>query len=133
MTIRKWLPIVILCLLCSAGCVPVVYAQVPATMTVEWTPNPVGDSVTNYTLQLDTNAPVSVGIVPGADGMISKSITVTAYGTHTITVIAQNISLSCPDPTVCSSGTVRNSAPTQVTFTLSPPPGKSSNPKLRMP
>jgi hypothetical protein len=115
------------------GCGPtVLYAQtLPATLTVTWTPNAASDSVTGYEIQLDQRQADVVSATPAASGLIESVIVVPTYGAHTVQVVAKSTSLSCPgSPDACSSGVTQSSAPSTITFVLSPPPSAASGVKV---
>jgi hypothetical protein len=90
------------------------YAQsLPATIHAQWDPPAAADNVTNYTMTLDGGAPVTVpNVVDQTCTCIRTALTVPAFGSHTVSVVANNLLVST-DPTSTQSST-----PTAVSFTL---------------
>ena len=61
-----------------------IHAQtLPAVRTLTWNPNPVGDAVINYTVQLD-------GATIGNPTVTQQAVTFNTVGTHTLSVSATN-------------------------------------------
>ena len=56
----------------------------PVTKTVAWDANAASDAITNYVVRLD-------GTTVGSPVGTTQLVTFTSLGTHTITVIAQNL------------------------------------------
>lgn len=92
----------------------VVYAQtLPATVHAQWDPPAATDNVTNYTMTLDGGSPVTVpNVVDQSCSCIRTPLTVPAFGSHTVAVVANNLLIST-DP-----GSTQSSSPTTVAFTL---------------
>ena len=86
-------------------------AQVPATVHATWTPNPSTDNIVQYQVTLDIAAPITV-LPTVCTTICSQILTVPAFGSHTISLVAQNLKLST-DPT-----SLQSSTPTTITFTL---------------
>jgi hypothetical protein len=91
-------------------------AQVPATVHASWTPNPASDTVTQYSVVLDTAAPVVTLPAVCSATVCSQALTVPTFGLHTVTVRAQNLMFAA-DPTSLQSG-----PPLSVSFTLATAP-----------
>ena len=102
------------------------YAQaVPATLKARWDPNPATDNVTEYRITLNGGAPIVVApTLNAACSCIQQEITIPAFGAYTVAVVAVNQSLST-DPT-----SAQVSDATNLSFTLSPPPGLVKNGKI---
>jgi len=73
-----------------------IYAQtLPVTKTASWNGNPASDNVINYTIQLDSNAAISV-LSPST----STPITFATSGAHTLTLTATNMWGTSPATTL---------------------------------
>ena len=92
-------------------CANMVSAQVPATVHATWNLNPATDNVIQYTVVLDTAAPV-VLLATACTTTCSQALTVPTFGVHTVTLTAQNNGLSG----------LQSSLPTTVSFTLAAAP-----------
>jgi hypothetical protein len=97
--------------------------SVPATVHVSWAPNAASDNVTAYLVTLDGGTAISVSPSVCTTTCVTP-ITVSAFGNHAVTVVAQNQEIST-DPT-----SVQNSAATTVNFALSPAPGAPTAAKV---
>jgi len=94
----------------------VLFAQsLPVTDHVVWTPNVASDNVTNYVVTVDT-VPQNFAPASCTVAQCSCPITIATFGSHTVTVAAQNQPIST-DPT-----STQTSAPASVTFTQNTTP-----------
>ena len=66
------------------GEVTIIAQQLPIARTVLWDANAPADAVTNYVVRLDT-------VVVGSPVGTSQPITITALGTHVVSVVAVNL------------------------------------------
>lgn len=90
----------------------ILYAQsLPSVKHAVWTPDAASFNVTNYVVTIDG---VAQNVAPGVctPTQCSAAVSVTSFGSHTVTVVAQNLALST-DPT-----STQSSAAASVTFTL---------------
>ena len=88
------------------------YAQVPATVHAVWNPNPAADLVTQYQITVDAGTPIVVPLTACTATTCTQQLTIPAFGSHTVVLVAQNLKLST-DPTSIQSG-----PPASVTFSL---------------
>ena len=111
----------------TTGCVQTLEAQsFPATFRAQWDTPPPGDNVTQYLFSQDGGPQVTVpATVNTACGCIEKSFTLTTAGSHTVSVVAQNLALSS-DPT-----SLQSSAPLVVTFVVNGPPNGAQGGRIR--
>jgi hypothetical protein len=93
-------------------CSNVVRAQVPATVNAHWNPNPATDNVTQYTIILDSAAPVVVPITACTATDCVQALTVPTFGLHSVNLTAQNMGFSG----------LQSSLPATATFTLAAAP-----------
>jgi hypothetical protein len=89
-------------------------AQVPATVHVQWTPNPVSDNVTQYTVTLDLAAAIVVLPTVCSPTLCVTQVTVPTFGLHTVNLVAQNLAFD--------GVTLQSSMPAVVSFTLAAAP-----------
>jgi hypothetical protein len=87
-------------------------AQVPATVHATWTPNAATDNVIQYTIILDTAAPVVLPASACTVGLCSQALTVPTFGVHNVVLTAQNQGLSG----------LQSSLPSTISFTLAAAP-----------
>lgn len=85
---------------------------VPAVKHAVWNPNPTADNVTQYKLVLDGGTQQTVPLTACTATLCSVMFTIPTFGAHSLSVFAQNLSLST-DPT-----SLQDSAPATVAFTL---------------
>ncbi len=92
----------------------VLYAQsLPATVHAQWDPPAAAENVTGYTMTLDGGTPIPVGItIDPTCSCIRAPLTVPAFGSHTLTVVANNLLIS-GDP-----GSTQSGSPAAVGFVL---------------
>jgi hypothetical protein len=83
--------------------VTLVAQSLPINRTVVWDANPVADLVTNYVVRLD-------GVVIGSPTSTTQPFTITALGSHTLTVVAVNFWGESP-PGTLTVNVVAPSAP----------------------
>jgi len=86
--------------------------QVPATVHATWTPNPATDNVIQYTIVLDTAAPIVLLSSACTVALCSQALTVPTFGVHNVILTAQNQGLSG----------LQSSLPATVSFTLGAAP-----------
>ena len=104
----------------------IIFAQtLPASLHAQWTPNPVTENVTAYVLTLDAEMPVTILPVVCTAVLCETTVSVSTFGSHTVTLIAQNQQVS-GDP---ASG--QSSPAATVTFTLSQAPGQVGNVRVK--
>jgi hypothetical protein len=97
----------------------VVYAQtVPTIVHAQWAPNAAADNVTGYTVVVDGGAPLAVPAALDATcSCIQAPLSLSTFGSHTVSVTASNLLLSSDPASGQQSGT-----PTVVTFALNKSP-----------
>lgn len=82
-------------------------AQLPATVHATWTPNPVSDNVLQYALTLDSATTPLIVLASACNTTqcptTPLAITVSTFGLHTVSLVAQNLALSGV-PTSIQSG-----------------------------
>ena len=102
------------------------YAQIlPRAATATWNPNPATDNVIDYQLTLDAGTPLTLLATACSATTCSQAISLTAFGSHTVSVVARNLSLST-DPT-----SLQASLPTSVMVILNRAPGGPANVTVR--
>ena len=120
--------IVLLALLIVAGCVlatrtrPVILEaqSVPTTVRAQWDPNNAAEGVTAYRVVLDGGAPITVApTLDAACSCVTTPITLSSFGSHTLSVTAVNLLLSS-DP----GSEQQTSDPTTLAFSLNRSPSK---------
>lgn len=103
-------------------------ASLPATLHATWTPNPAADNVVDYILTVDGVAQAPTLPAACTATLCTTAFSVNAWGSHTATVVAQNLDLSGTGTT----GTLQSSPPsTAVTFLLSNTPVAPSAPGIQ--
>lgn len=97
----------------------ILYAQsVPTTVTAKWTANAPADGVVSYVIRLEDGTTTTALPTVCVASVCTKVIAVNTFGTHSVTIVAQNQKVST-DPTNLQTGL----ASPVVTFTLFPSPG----------
>jgi hypothetical protein len=92
----------------------VLYAQtLPTTVHAVWDAPAATDNIINYTLTLDSGQALTVpNVLDASCSCIRTALTVSSFGSHSVSVVANNLLLS-GDPT-----STQSSAPVTVAFTL---------------
>ena len=104
----------------------VLYAQtLPRAATATWNPNAVADNVIDYQVTLDAGTPLTMLASACSATVCSQAISLTAFGSHTVSVVARNLALST-DPT-----SLQASPATTVTVILNRAPGGPTNVTVR--
>lgn len=90
----------------------VLRAQVPATLTATWTPNPASDNVVSYKIGVDAIAPAVVPVTACTPSLCTTTITVPSFGAHVASLRATNLKVST------NPASLQDSLPLNVNFTL---------------
>lgn len=107
----------------------ILYAQsLPYNSTFTWSPNPVGDNVSLYTVTLDSGTPVVVLASTCTTTLCSSSVPINAFGSHTISVFATNQTLSGGTGV---TGTPQNGPSASLMFSLNQAPNKVASPGVK--
>lgn len=106
----------------------ILYAQtLPSVRTAAWSPNPPGDNVVVYKLQLDSG-PIQ-RVLPtactGSPVVCTAPVSVPAFGAHTLRLIATNLAISTV-PTSEQDGPAAT-----ITFTLNQAAGAVTDGTIR--
>jgi hypothetical protein len=109
---------------CTDPVTTILYAQtLPVTVHADWTPNQ--GTVVQYSVTTDGGTPVIVKATDCTPTDCLAPITVTSYGSHTTSVVAQNFTIDS-DPT-----TIQSSDPATVTWSLNPSPSAVTKVKIK--
>lgn len=113
--------VVVMTVMVCIGCGPAsttLYAQsLPANLKATWTPNPASQNVTQYKLTLDGGTPQVAPLTSCTPTLCTAGFVVPTYGSHTVAVVATNVSLDAG-----GNVALQDSPPAQITFTLNTPP-----------
>lgn len=97
---------------CDVPGLVILRAQVPATLTATWTPNPASDNVISYKLALDAAAPAVVQTTACTVTLCTTTLTVVSFGAHVASLRATNLKVSS------NPASQQDSPPLNLSFTL---------------